>query len=386
MIPTLDTRTARGAGSAILVCALFGAAAVCALPSTARAAATRAPTQDNNRDVINLKTGEAELGKIKSEDFSGVEIDPVKGGAKTIPWSDIAPNGIVYAAPEWQAIADSIAANKFADAMPGLEELKADAKLRAPIRQNVLYYLGVALQRQGQPDAALAAYKELVAEFPKSRYLMEVGEALVAIHSAKKDYAGATKALSDLELAAGDSSFSAAAGVLKGRVFEEQKDWAKAGAAYQVAARATGVSPVIQLQAEIGEARTMAAQNKKTEAEAQLRRLVAKDGPNNLMAGIWNGLGDLAKERGLAANNGKGDADQLLDALYMYLRGVVQYAPLPGQPTREYERALAGAAATFQALSEVETVAERRNLYKQRATQRLEQLKREFPDSPFANQ
>jgi hypothetical protein len=214
---------------------------------------------------------------------------------------------------------------------------------------------------------------------------MEVGEALVAIHSAKKDYAGATKALSDLEIAAGDSSFSAAAGVLKGRVFEEQKDWAKAGAAYQVASRATGVSPLIQMQAEIGEARTMAAQNKKTEAEAQLRRLVAKDGPNNLMAGIWNGLADLARERGLAANNGKGDADQLLDALYMYHRGVVQNAPLPRQPTREYERALAGAAATFQTLSEVETVADRKQLYKQRANQRLEQLKREFPNSPFAN-
>lgn len=386
MIPTSAFRAAHRAAPALLLSTMFVAAGGAVLAAPARSATHPAPSlanQDANRDVVNLKSGQTELGKVKSEDFNGVEIDPVKGEAKRIPWTDIAPNGVTYADPAWQAAADLIAAGKFADALPALAELKADAKLRAPIKQNVLYFLGVAQQREGKSDEAVAAYKELLAAFPKSRYLMETGEALVTILTAKKDFAGATKALQDMEGAAGEASFSSAAGVLKGRIFEEQKDWAKAGAAYNVAAQASGVSPAVQMQAELGSARALVAQNKKSDAEAALQKLVKKDGPNHLMAGAWNGLADLTQERARAANNGKGDTDQLLDALYMYLRGVVQYTPLPGQPTYEYERAIAGSAATFRALSEVETVADRKTLYRQRAAQRADQLKREFPNSSF---
>lgn len=376
---------ARNAVPAFVLSTLFAVAggalvapSAIALTTTARVAA-----QDANRDVVNLKSGQSELGKVKSEDFLGLDLDPVKGEAKRIAWADIAPNGVTYADPAWQAVSDVLATGKYAEALPGLVELKADTKLRAPVRQNVLYFHAVALQREGQADAAIAAYKELLAAYPKSRFLMETGDALVTLHAAKKDFAGATKAVQDIDAAAGEPSFSAAAGVLRGRIFEEQKDWAKATPAYSLAAKAAGVSPTVQMQAELGEARGLVAQNKKGDAETALRKLVAKDGPNHLMAGAWNGLADLAQERGRAANNGKGDAEQLLDALYMYLRGVVQYAPLPGQPTYEYERAIAGSANVFRALSEVETIADRKKSYAQRSAQRKEQLKREFPNSPF---
>ncbi len=390
MTRTLGIRVAQGFSSAFAVCALLGAPLAC-LCTVATGVSHASPSAlapfavQENRDVVNLTNGQTELGKIKSEDFTGLEIDPVKGSAKRIPWSEIKPNGVVYNSPEWQSITDLFAANKFADALPLLDELKADSKLRDPLRQNALYFTAVALQRQGQNDEALAAYKELVAAYPKSRYLMEAGEAMSSMLAAKKDYAGAVKLLNDIDLAAAEPSFSASAGVLKGQVFEEQKDWAKAGAAYEVASKAPSVPPGVQLQAELGAARTLAAQNKKSEAEAALTKLKAKDGPNPIMAGIWNGLADLTLERGRAANGGKGDADQLLDALYMYLRGVVQYAPLPGQSTREYERALSGSARVFKMLGDVETVADRKRLYQQRADQRLDQLKREFPNSPFVN-
>lgn len=372
---------------AVAACALLGAMNTFSVDARAFVVTTSAnfATQDATKDVVNMKNGQTELGKVKVADFNGIEIDPAKGASKRIPWTEIAPNGVVYANAQWQAVMDNLAVSKFADAMPGLMELKGDTKLPDPLRQNVLYFLGVAHQQLGQADEALAAYKELTTAFPKSQYLMDVGDAIVTIYSAKKDYAGAVKALSDLDIAAAEASFSASVGVLKGRVFEEQQDWAKAGGAYDVASRATGIPPTVQLQAELGLARTLAAQNKKTEAETALTKLKSKEGPNHLMAGIWNGLGDLMLERGRSGNGGKGDADQLLDALYMYLRGVVQYAPLPGQPTREYERALDGSARAFRALGEVETVADRKRLYQQRAAQRVEQLKREFPNSPFAN-
>lgn len=396
MIVNHGTRAARPAAPSLLparvaraLCApALGALALCALglwapaavasPALAPAAPPASAAQDGNRDVVNLRNGQSELGRVKEEDFEGLELDPVKGDAKRIPWSEIATNGVTYADPQWQAIADLLATNKYAEALPLLEELKADTKLRAPVRQNVLYFEAVALQRSGDADKALGAYLDLVKAFPNSRYLMEVGEALVTIHSAKKDYAGATRAIDDMAAGAA-GAFAPAAGVLKGLVFEAQKDWPKAGAAYSVAARASGVSPLVQLRAELGEARALAAQNKKTEAESALRKLVSKDGPNALMAGVWNGLADLAYERARAANNNKGDAEQMLDALYMYLRGVVQYAPLPGEAATEYQRALRGTIQAFEALGQIETVAERKRLYQARAKQRKEQYDREFP-------
>lgn len=385
--PTASSNVSNSKLSVRLVATVALALPGLALPLVASSllfAPSAIAAQDANRDVVNLKNGTSELGKVKSEDFAGVELDPVKGDAKVIPWAEIAPNGIAYADPEWQAIADMLAVSRYAEAIPALEELKGDAKRRAPIRQNVLYFHAVALQRTGKTDEALAAFKELVTAYPKSRYLMETGEAMSSILAGKKDFAGATKALNDLEAAAGDSSFSAAAGVLKGRLFEDQKDWAKAGGAYTVAANSKDVPPAVQMQAELGLARTLAAQNKKGEAEAALRKLVAKDGPNSIMAGVWNGLAELAEEKARAANNGKGDVEQLVDTVFMYLRGVVQYAPIPGESTHEYERALAGAARTFRALGEVDTIADRKRRYQQLAAQRTEQLKREFPNSIFA--
>ncbi|MBL8861843.1 MAG: hypothetical protein JNK02_07500 [Planctomycetes bacterium] len=375
-----QTRVARCAAPAFVsaTLALVGAAAWAPAAAAAPLATAATRPQDGNRDVVNLRNGQSEIGRIKSEDFAGLEIDPPRGETKRVAWADVAPGGITYADPEWQAVADLIATSKFAEALAPLEELKADTKRRAPIRQNALYFHAFALQRTGQADAALAGYKELATAFPKSRYLMQAGEGLVTILGAKKDFAGAARLLDDMAAAA-DASFAPAAGVLKGRLFEEQKDWAKASAAYGVAARASGVTPIVQLQAELGEARALAAQNKKTEAETALRKLVSKDGPNHLMAGVWNGLADLAQERARAANNGKGDAEQLIDALYMYLRGVVQYAPLPGDPMTEYKRSLQGSIAVFDALAQVDTVADRKRMYQQRAAQRREQLAREFP-------
>jgi tetratricopeptide (TPR) repeat protein len=372
----------------VLAALLLGAGNAAALPATNSGAPARVASQDTNRDVVQLKSGATELGKIKSEDFGGIDIDPVKGDAKRIAWGDVAANGVTYGTPaEWLSIQDLLNANKFEEALPQLDELKADTKLRAPVKQNVLYYTGVAKQRLGKTDEALAAYKELLAAFPKSRYLMEVGEATVAIHTLKKDLAGAIKALDEIAneatTAGVDASFSTAVNVLKGRVFEEQKEYPKAKAAYALASKASGIPLQVQMQAELGEARTAVALNQKPEAEAAYRKILTREGPNPIMAGAWNGLGDLALERGRTANGGKGDQEQILDALYMYLRGVAQYPALPGQPTQEYERAIAGSATSFKYLSELEKVGERKRQYMERSQQRAQQLRKEFPNSIY---
>jgi len=49
------------------------------------------------------------------------------------------------------------------------------------------------------------------------------------------------------------------------------------------------------------------------------------------VSGAWNGLADLTFAEGSKDKN----ADVIMNALFMYLRGVVEYGPAPGEPTGE---------------------------------------------------
>src|SRR5439155_23769983 len=157
-----------------------------------------------------------------------------------------------------------------------------------------------------------------------------------------------------------------------------QQKYPEAQAAYGVAEKAQGVSQGVVQQARLGEARCLVAMNKKTEAEAIFNKLKTEDAPNQVLAGAWNRLGDLQLDR--ARKGSAVDSDKLLDALFCYLRGVVQYAPLPGESTGEYKRAMRGSAEVFRFISQNEKNADRKRLYQQRMQERLDQLKKEFPN------
>jgi tetratricopeptide (TPR) repeat protein len=366
MTPTPTPRLLPGPIAAFLV--------VAALASSAAA---------QEKDTILLKDGKSEIGLIKSEEYAGISFNPSKGPARTVEWKEVAPGGITYGgSPEFQSARDALDGGKFAEALPKLEELASDAKLRAVLRQNAQYYAATIYQRQGDYDKAIEGYKKLVADFPKSRWLMEVGENLVVCHMAKKDVAAAGKALDELSgaaTAAGvESGFNSAVNVLKGRFYEEQGKFPEAQAAFGVVEKASGVSQGIVQQARLGQARCMVALNKKTDAEALFRNLTKEDAPNHVLAGAWNGIGDLTLEEG---RKNQGDPDKLLDALYDYLRGVVQYAPLPGESVIEYKRALKNSAEVFKFISELEKKnTDRKKIYAERARERTAQFQKEFPN------
>ena len=359
------------------------AAALLALLATAPAVlATGGPAQEKDKDTIQFKDGKTEPGLIKSEEYAGITFNPAKGPARTVEWKEVAPNGITYAgSPEYQAAKDMLDSGKLAEALPLFEELLTDAKLRAVLKQNAEYYVAAIHQRTGDFDKAIEGYKKLVADFPKSRYLMEVGENLVASYAGKGDLAPAGKALDELSSAATsagvEASFNSAVNVLKGRLLEEQKKYPEAQAAYGVAESATGVPQSVVQQARLGKARCMVALNKKSEAEQLLRAIVKEDASNAVLAGAWNGLGDITLEEG---KKGSGDSEKLLDALFCYLRGVVQYAPLPGEPVTEYKRAMKNSAQVCEFISQVEKNPDRKRVYKLRAQERADQYKKEFPD------
>lgn len=340
-----------------------------------------APAAAQDKDTVQLKDGTTDTGLVKSEEYGGVSWQPAKGQARTILWTELAPNGITYAnALDYQSAREDFDKGALPEALTKFEELLGDTKLRGVIKQNALFFKAMIHQRQGEYDQAIEGYKALVTDFPKSRWLTEVGENLVLSYVAKKDVAGAGKALDELSAGATsagvEAGFNSSVNVLKGRLFEEQGKFPEAQAAYGVVATGTGVPASVAQQARLGQARTLVALNKKPEAEAIFRKLVAEEAPNTVLAGAWNGIGDLMLEE---ARKGTADAEKLLDVLYCYLRGVVQYAPLTGESRTEYKRACKSTAEVFKFISQVEKNKDRQRLYLQRATEREEQFKKEFP-------
>lgn len=335
------------------------------------------------RDKIRLKDGKDQDVQIETEEYGGVTFKPARGATATAPWGEV--RSIQYGgAPEFAAALASFNAGRLPEAEKEFEELKADAKLRPVLRQHVLYHLAQTHHRQGKFDAAIAAYDVLLKAFPKGRFLFQAGSGLLACHLAKKDPAGAEAAYErfkgDSRAVALDGGGEAELGMLRGRLLEAQGKFAEARAVFEVAQRTAGGATAIANEAKLGIARCLLRGGKGAEAEPMLRELKdLPDAPNRVYAGAWNGIGDLVKEEGRT----KKDPEKLLEALYAYLRGVVQYRPGPGEPTEEYERAQAGAAECFRFISELEKNADRKRLYSERSRERFAQLKKEFPSSPY---
>jgi tetratricopeptide (TPR) repeat protein len=174
------------------------------------------------------------------------------------------------------------------------------------------------------------------------------------------------------------TGFGATISMLKGRLLEDQDKVTEAAASYALAEKTSGVSLVVQQQARLGQGRCLMKQKKPAEAEAIFRKLSTEDAPSSVLAGAWNGLGELWRQD--AKNKAEAEqADKLLDAAFAYMRGVVQYGPGPGESQREYKRSLEGATNAFQNLAQVEKNAERKERYTALYKERKAQLDREFP-------
>lgn len=333
------------------------------------------------QDTVTLKDGKTEQGRVKSAEYDGVAVE-AKGVSKTIEWSQVA--SIAYKDPpaEYETGVQAFGEGKFDDAIAAFEKPRGDTKLRAPIRQDAFYLTGASQLAKGSWDEAIATFDATRKEFPKSRYLMEIGEGYVTAFSAKKDYAGAQKALDSLSndsIAAGVSAgFNGTISLLKGRLLEDQNKLSEASAAYGVAEKATGVTLVVQQQARLGQGRCLLAQKKYSDAEGLFRKLTSEDAPNLVLAGAWNGIAEVWYEDAKTKNDTE-QLEKLLDAAYAYMRGVVQYGPGPGENTREYRRALQGSSRTFELLAQLEKNKDRQEVYKRRFAERKEQLEREFP-------
>lgn len=373
----IPTRPARSASNAAARVQNAGAAALllalCAVPLGAQ----------DEIDRVFLRDGTTEAGKVVEEGYAGVVIEPERGAKKTLAW-DTVQSVQYFDAPE--ALGTGLAtlsAGNFESALEQFETLVAeDAEFRPFIVQQGLFHVAYLKQRLGRGAEAIVGYRDLLEKFPDGRYLRPAGENLVALLLAQNNAAAAQEGLDKLAAGAKDvPGVEAEVGILRARLLEGQKSHAEARDAYAaVEALADAPKPLVQ-EAKLGRARTLLAEGKGAEAEPIFRALVAEAALSRVQSGAWNGIGEIQAAGGKTDR----DADRILEALYAYLRTVVQYRPLTGESTEEYERALSGAATCFQYLSELEQNPERKRLLRDRSSERQEQLEREFPNSVFLN-
>jgi len=334
------------------------------------------------KDEVVLTNGTSQTGDIVAESYDGLSLEVKKNASRKIGWSEIA--SVKYAGqPKAYVEAMDARSRSPADALAQLKELTADAELRDIFKQNVLHAIPVLEQQLGNLKDAAADYDALIKAYPEGRYLDSAARGLVDVQLALGDPAAAGKVIDALakDAQAGKlpASFQALLSLLRGRILRANGKFTDARAAFESLLKQADLAPDIAGSAKLGIAECLKAEGKGSDAEAHFREIVSGTGPTFVLAGAWNGLADVLLEQGKA----KRDADLLLQALYGYLRGVVQYVPGEAEPKDEYERSLAGAADSFRYLSEVETDKDRKAVFARRATERQELLRKLFPQSRY---
>jgi tetratricopeptide (TPR) repeat protein len=338
------------------------------------------------QDKVKLRSGTVEEGRIESEEYNVLVMKAKKGKEEKslrLNWDDVADvnyGGVV----EYNQAVSQISSGNYAAAVSKLEALAASANFRKELKPLVMLQLAQTQQRMGKFTEAAAAMQKLVEANPKSRYIVPAAQGIVECYVAAGDPATGTTAIEAVSKAATDGGvdamFLAVFDYFRGRLKEAQKDLVSAKVKYQAAAAARGAPASWTAMAKLGLARCEQAEGRSDQARDQYRTLIDLENVGNeVLAGAWNGLADILSQDAVKAKN----AEKLTEALFMYLRGVVEFGPAPGEGTGEYERSLACAGRVFQQLSDMETDDARKKTNAQRSKQRLEQLRKEFPSSIY---
>jgi exonuclease VII small subunit len=331
--------------------------------------------QKKEGDVVQTRDGKSQTITIEAENWDAL----VAKGSAPIAWQDV--QSIEYAGgAQFEKAVEAFKAGNHAAASTQFAMLKRDAKLRKIFQQTIAFDSAYATELDGKLEEAIAAYQDVMKKFPKGRYHVQAAERLCASLIASKNADGALPAI-DAAIAdvSGEPGLSAALGLIRARILVSQNKSADAKLLFGAAASAQGVPSWVVFEGQLGQAAAMQSEGNKAGAKTKFQALTKADANTHVLAGAWNGLGDISSEEGRT----KKDIDQLVDSLYMYLRGCTVYAPVAGDPTDQYERSLAGSARCFGYIADLEPNKDKKNDYKRRAAERMAQLKQEFPNSPY---
>jgi hypothetical protein len=326
-------------------------------------------------DELELKPdGKKVSGTVQSANYAGLEFKTKQGAKQTVEWDKVLK--LKYGGSvEFTEVVEKVGSAGLDDSLAGLEKLKGDEKLRPVLKQEVLFLLASLKGRKGDLDGSVAGWQELLKAFPTGRYLDQAVRGLVEAQLASGKAAEAGKALdaaaNEARAANPGPRFDLAVALLKARILESQNDWKGALAAYLAVEKAGNLAPDQAEVASLGIAHAQQMLGQTAEAEQRYRKIATSDkAPRYVVAGAWNGIGDLYAKTG----RDKRDTDQLTLALYCYLRGVTYLQPLEGEPTGEHVRALDSAAQVYDAMGQID--AEKKQAYNGKAADLRNQRKR----------
>lgn len=337
------------------------------------------------QDQVTRRNGAKETGTIEAENYDGVMMKARQGNQEKnirIPLDDVV--SVSYGGDaEYRAAVALVSTGNLAGAIPKLTELSKKESLRKLLKPLVLFQLGSAQERAGQYAQAATTQLDLIKAHPKTRWLIPAVQSIVDCHLALGNAAAGTTAVEEAATVAAsggvDASYLTMFDYFRARLFEAQKNLISAKVKFQSAAAASTALGSLAAMARLGLARCEQAEGKAAEAQREFTALTQLDSSNEVLAGAWNGLAELALAKGAHDKS----IEQVMNAMYMYLRGVVEFAPAPGEPTGEYERALAGAGQAFKNLADLETDETKKKQFEQRSRHRLDQLKKELPNSRY---
>jgi tetratricopeptide (TPR) repeat protein len=350
-------RVVRGAVAGLLVLAL--------------AAGARAQS-----DELEQKDGKKVSGTVQVAVYDHVELKTKQGAKQNVEWDKVAKlkfGGSV----EFTEVVDKIGSASIDDSLAGLEKLRGDEKLRPVLKQEVLFLLASLKGRRGDFDGSVAGWQELLKAFPAGRYLDQAVrggvEALLASGKAPEAQKFLDQAAAEAKAANPGPRFDLSVALLKGRILEAQNSWKESGGVFAGVEKAGNLAPDQAAIASLGIARSQQMLGQTAEAEVRYRKIATSpDAPRYVVAGAWNGIGDLYAKTG----RDKRDNDQLTLALYCYLRGVTYLQPLEGEPTAEHMRALDSAAQVYDSMGQID--GEKKQAYNKKASDLRDQRKRQY--------
>lgn len=318
-------------------------------------------------DVVRFTDGSELTGRVAREAYAGLELELRRGVKRKISWNEVDEVRFSAGAQALEAEHAAEVEGRIDDARAQLLGLAANDRARRPLRQEALFRLVAIETAHGRHDDAIAHLRELLAKFPDGRYLGESTEALVDLLIEKPAVDEAARELESARVnarsAGVDSRFEAVAVALRGRIDETRGNLAEARADYDAALRDGVLDAGLAARTELGVARCFQGQGDVAGARERFRKLTMMDVPHLVLAGAWNGLADLALDEGVRRR----DREQIDVALYSYLRGVVLYLPEEGEPRREHDRAISGAARAFDYVGQIETDPQKKQLARARA-------------------
>ncbi len=345
---------------------ILGALLAVALGAPVMAQEEAAPTASGGRDTVRKVTGEQMIGvNVTSETYETVTVD-----GKPIPAAEIDTITHFDQPPKYIQAMSNFKQYQLENAIKNFEEAKATPGARPWLKHYCDYYIARCYQAQAEaaPPAdrakfvsgAVSRFEALIKETPKGYWVPSAMSSLGQCYYSMGDFPKALAVYQQIEKANMGAAWVLRAQLWQGKILTAQRQADAAIAALtKVAETAKEKHADVYNEAEIALAEAYIVGQKFKDAETLLKGLVEDaNQKEEIKAAAHNTLGDCY----MAQNKVK-------EARWEYLRTNVLYSKVKDQDAR----ALFSAANCFEMLKD-----------KANADKLRDELKRSYPDSPWA--